>query len=121
MIRSIDLHKKECPCSVPNHHTSYVKDIKRRVEPIVENINQLEHHVAELSQQVSKGGEAAPNEHQHKAMEETVLKLKSHIHDLAQKTHAIIKNAEHGIANLGKIDQGSKDEVGHIYRTSQPK
>ena len=88
---------------------------------MAENINQLERHVTELSHKVVKGGEAPHDEHHHKAIEETVSKLKTHVHDIAQKMHAIIKNAEHGIANLGKIDQGSKDEVEHISRTSEPK
>ena len=88
---------------------------------MVENINQLERHVTELSTQVAKGGEAPHDEHHNKAIDETVSKLKTQVHDIAQKMHAIIKNAEHGIANLGKIDQGSKEEVGHIFRTSEPK
>ena len=116
-----ELHKENCPCSVPNHHASYVKDIKRRIEPMVENINQLERQVAELSQHVKTNTEPGAKEQHQKVTEDSVSKLKNHVHDIAQKMHAIVMNAERGVTSLGKIDQGNKDQVAHLFRTEAPK
>lgn len=88
---------------------------------MVENINQLEREVAELSQQVKTNSDLATREHHQKATEETLHKLKAHVHDIAQKMHAIVINAERGIASLGKIDQGNKTEVENLFRTEAPK
>lgn len=120
MIHS-ELHKQECPCSVPNHHASYVKDIKRRIEPMVENIKQLERQFTELADHVKTNTEPATKEQHQKVTEESLSRLKTHVHDIAQKMHAIVMNAERGIASLGKIDQGDKYEVGHLFRTEAPK
>ena len=100
---------------------------------MVENINQLEKQITQLSQQQQKNTSDSAtttgtttttkeeNAEHKKATEETVHTLKEHVHDIAQKLHAIVLNAEKAIASLGGIDQGNKDEVENLFRTEVPK
>ena len=86
----------------------------------MENTNQLERQVTELPQQVEKNSKSTANEYL-EAIEETASNLKAHVHDIAQKTHAIVLNAERGITPLGNIDPGNKDEALHLFRIEAPK
>lgn len=95
---------------------------------MVENINQLEKQITQLSDrhQTSTSDPTGTtnkeeNAEHKKATEETVHTLKEHVHDIAQKLHAIVMNAEKAIASLGGIDQGGKDEVENLFRTEVPK
>ena len=51
--------KHGCNCRLPFQHRSYVKDIQRRVEPMVESLIRLESQVGKLIHHAIKDGESA--------------------------------------------------------------
>ena len=107
---------------------------------MVENIVKLEHQIANLAHHLVKNGEDLAHKESHRAKEfthgehihqhadpmvETLTRLEAQVNDVLQKMHSIVMNAEREIkkdvTSLGKIDQGSKDEVGGLFRTQDPK
>jgi len=117
--------KHDCSCRVPFQHLSYVKDIQRRVEPMVESLVRLETQVGKLVHHLVKDGESFVHTgHAHhqdpdarrfdettntnrfqrplEPIEDSFAKLEARVETLMHQVQHIMKNHEERFLKYGQ-------------------
>lgn len=117
--------KHGCSCRVPFQHRSYVKDIQRRVEPMVESLVRLENQVGKLVHHLIKDGESFvhtghgsksdpgakrfdetsdPNRFQRplEPIEDSLAKLEARVESLMHQVQHIMKNHDDRFMKYGQ-------------------
>lgn len=135
--------KHGCSCRVPFQHRSYVRDIQRRVEPMVESLVRLETQVGKLVHHLVKDGESFahtghgargdpdamrfdettnPNRFQRplEPAEDSLAKLEARVEGLMHQVQHIMKNHNDRFEKYGENlvppprEHETKHEAKHI-------